>query len=106
MSDAANDIGKLFQTIWFFKSVIDSGERWSVDCQSAYDEARAIASRLTPEPSVEEVAAAIARGHEPVNGWGTRGKTNDAWCDGFRTACVEISDAIKAQLAAKLKEES
>jgi hypothetical protein len=36
--------------------------------------------------------AAIARAHEPNNGWGTRTRTSDAWADGFRTACVEISD--------------
>ena len=45
----------------------------------------------------EEEAAALAdlaRAHEPANGWGTRSTINDAWADGFRTACVEISDAI------------
>ncbi len=36
----------------------------------------------------------LARGHEPKNGWGTASSINDAWADGFRTACVEISDAI------------
>lgn len=39
-------------------------------------------------------ASSLARAAEPVNGWGTRTVINDAWADGFRTACVEISDAL------------
>lgn len=42
-------------------------------------------------------ASSLARAAEPVNGWGTRTLINDAWADGFRTACVEISDALNAQ---------
>lgn len=43
-------------------------------------------------------AADTARGHEPVNGWGTPSTINEAWADGFRVACVEISDRLRAAI--------
>jgi hypothetical protein len=49
-----------------------------------------IVAELIPRKRASE----LARGHEPANGWGTRTTINDVWADGFRTACVEISDAL------------
>jgi hypothetical protein len=42
-------------------------------------------------------ASSLARAAEPVFGWGARTMINDAWADGFRSACVEISDALLAE---------
>lgn len=50
-----------------------------------------------------EKCAQIARAAEPKHGWFTRTTINAAWADGFRTAAVEISDAIIAAMDAANK---
>ena len=63
--------------------------------------ATAVVIELEMLDEIEQLQAIVAklpnmaRGAEPKHGWGTRTVINDAWADGFRTAAVEISDAIR-----------